>query len=74
MLIMDLQLEEISKGNNLTLEMLANEKLLEKLHRITVNFNNTEIRGEYKGFDYTIDKDLNAKTHRYFIIEFKKLI
>ncbi len=62
MTIMDIQIEEISKGNNVTLESLAGEdgQLANKLEGITAILNDTEINGEYKGYEYTIDSNLKV--------------
>lgn len=54
MAIMDIQMEEIPKGNNVTLESLANGQLVAKLTEITADLGTDEITGEYKDYDYTI--------------------
>ena len=54
-------MEEIPKGNNVTLETLANGKLVEKLTDITATLGTNEITGEYKNYDYTIDSNLKVK-------------
>lgn len=54
MAIMDIQMGEIPKGNNVTLESLANGQLLEKLTGITADLGTDEVTGEYKDYDYTI--------------------
>ena len=56
--ILDLQTEEITLGENLTHEKLA-EKLQEKLD-ITTEVDGNEITGEYQGYDYTIDERFNV--------------
>ena len=63
MAIMDIQAEEIGKGNNVILETLVSEpnKLLEnRLEGITAILNNNEITGEYKGYEYKIDEKLKV--------------
>ena len=57
--IMEIQMEEVSKGKDEILEILANGKLEEKLEGITAQLSN-EITGEYKGYNYTIDDKLNV--------------
>lgn len=59
--IQEIQIEEIPKGNNVTLETLANGKLVEKLTDITATLGTNEITGEYKNYDYTIDSNLNVE-------------
>lgn len=58
--IIDIQMEEIKKGNSTTLEVLIKNKLENRLEDITTELNNNEITGEYKGYDYTIDDKLNV--------------
>lgn len=63
MAIMEIQMEEIEKGNKVTLETLANkyhEELSKKLDEITIQLNEDEITGEYKGYEYKIDKNLKV--------------
>lgn len=59
--IQEIHMEEIPKGNNVTLETLANGKLVEKLTDITATLGTNEITGEYKNYDYTIDSNLNVE-------------
>lgn len=59
--IQEIHMEEIPKGNNVTLETLANGKLVEKLTDITATLGTNEITGEYKNYDYTIDSNLKVK-------------
>ena len=63
-----IQAEELSKGNKVTLETLAGSEeepgQLENskdLEGITAKLNVEEITGEYKGYDYTIDKKLKVR-------------
>ncbi len=85
MAILDIQLEEKSRENDVTLETLANLQLREKLENIIAELSNEEIIGEYKGYNYTIDKNFNVnivektiekvyKTARYLIIEVEGLV
>ncbi len=60
MAIMDIQIEEIEKGNNVTLETLENKQLANKLDNITAQLRNNEIIGEYKGYEYIINKKLEV--------------
>lgn len=63
MAIMEIQMEEIEKGKKVTLETLANnnrEELMKKLEEITIEWNNNEITGEYKGYEYKIDENLKV--------------
>ncbi len=61
MAIQEIQVEEIPKGNNVTLESLANEQLVLKLKDITAELGTNEITGEYKNYDYTIDSNLKVE-------------
>lgn len=58
--IINIQAEELSKGNNVTLETLAHGQLENKLEGITTQLNNNEITGEYKGYEYIIDNNLKV--------------
>ena len=60
MAIQEIQTEELPKGNNVTLETLAEGQLESKLKDITVELENDEINGEYKDYEYTIDSNLNV--------------
>lgn len=63
MAIMEIQIDQIEKGNKVTLETLGNEEsgeLIKKLNEITIELNNNEIIGEYKGYEYTIDDKFNV--------------
>ena len=60
MAIQEIQAEELPKGNNVTLDTLADEKLESKLEDITVELVEDEINGEYKNYEYTIDSNLNV--------------
>ena len=60
MAIQEIQTEELSKGNNVTLETLANGQLEDILKDITVELVEDEINGEYKNYEYTIDSNLNV--------------
>ncbi len=63
MAIMEIQIEEGEKGNKVTLETLGNEyyeELSKKLNEITIQLNEDEITGEYKGYEYKIDKNLSV--------------
>ena len=59
MAIQEIQIEEISKGNNMTLEAITS-KLENKLNGITAEFDNNEITGEYKSHTYKIDSNLKV--------------
>lgn len=62
--IQEIQVEEVPKGNNVTLETLANAnngQLVLKLEDITATLGTNEITGEYKNYDYTIDSNLKVK-------------
>ena len=61
MAIQEIQVEEIPKGNNVTLESLANGQLVSKLKDITAELGTNEITGEYKDYDYTIDSNLKVE-------------
>lgn len=53
--IQEIQVEEVPKGNNVTLETLANNgQLVSKLEDITATLGTNEITGEYKDYDYII--------------------
>ena len=58
--IQEIQIEEIPKGNNVTLETLSNGQLQSKLTGITATLENNEITGEYKSYYYKIDSNLNV--------------
>ncbi len=60
MAIMGIQMEEIQKGNNVTLDSLASGQLVENLEGITAELENDEIIGEYKDYNYKIDENLNV--------------
>ena len=60
MAIQEIQTEELPKGNNVTLETLANGQLEDILKDITVELAEDEINGEYKNYEYTIDSNLNV--------------
>ncbi len=71
MVIMDIQVEEISKGNNVTLELL--EKVLpNKLKDIETELSNEKIDGTYKGYIYTIDKNLKVTINNQMTEEEEK--
>ena len=60
--IQEIQVEEVPKGNNVTLETLANNgQLVSKLEDITATLGTNEITGEYKDYDYTIDSNLKVE-------------
>lgn len=59
--IQEIQIEEIPKGNNVTLETLANGQLVAKLKDITAILGTDKITGEYKNYDYTIDLNLKVE-------------
>lgn len=59
--IQEIQVEEVTKGNNVTLETLANGQLVSKLEDITATLGTNEITGEYKDYDYTIDSNLKVE-------------
>ena len=58
--IQSIQTEEIYKGNSVTLETLAGGQLEKELKDITAELADGEINGEYKGYEYTIDSNLNV--------------
>ena len=58
--IQDIQVEEISKGNEVTLESLAGGQLESKLKDITAELADGEINGEYRDYEYTIDSKFNV--------------
>ena len=58
--IQNIQVEEIAKGNGVTLETLAGGQLEKELKDITVELTDGEINGEYKDYEYTIDSNLNV--------------
>ena len=58
--IQNIQVEEIAKGNVVTLETLAGGQLEKELKDITVELTDGEINGEYKDYEYTIDSNLNV--------------
>ena len=53
-------MDEIYKGNIVTLETLAGGQLAEKLTDITAELTEGEINGEYKNYEYTIDSNLEV--------------
>lgn len=57
--ILDIQAEEIAKGNKVTLETLANGQLQEKIEADSELEEDTII-GEYKGYEYQIDNNLEV--------------
>lgn len=57
--IADIQMEEIGKGNDLTLETIKNE-LPNRLEGITAELADPGIVGEYKEHQYTIDNQFNV--------------
>ena len=60
--IQEIQVEEVPKGNNVTLETLVNNRqLVLKLEDITATLGTNEITGEYKDYDYTIDSNLKVE-------------
>ena len=59
--IQEIQIEELPKGNNVTLESLADGQLVAKLIEITADLGTNEITGEYKNYDYTIDSNLKVE-------------
>ena len=60
--IQEIQVEEIPRGNSVTLETLANGQLVAKMTEgITATLNGNEITGEYKNYNYTIDSKFNVK-------------
>ncbi len=83
MAIMDIQAEELPKGKNVTLESLAgqgeengqleNHKDL-KEGNITANLDEDEITGEYKGYNYKIDKNLNVYIEKTIISQTSKKV
>lgn len=58
--IQDIQVEEISKGNGVTLNTLANGQLESRLQDIECTLENNEITGEYKDYEYTINSNLEV--------------
>ena len=58
--IQSIQVEEISKGNSVTLETLAGGQLQKELKDITAELTDGEINGEYKDYEYTIDSKFNV--------------
>ena len=58
--IKNIQVEEIAKGNGVTLETLAGGQLEKELKDITAELTDGEINGEYKDYEYTIDSNLNV--------------
>ena len=60
MAIQEIQAEELPKGNNVTLETLADGQLEEKLEDITVELEDDKINGEYKNYEYTINSNLEV--------------
>ncbi len=60
MAIMDIQIDQVPKGNEVTLESLVGGQLQEKLDGITAELSNNEIIGEYKDYNYSIDENLNV--------------
>ena len=59
--IQDIEVEEISKGNGVTLETIAGGQLENKLKDITAELDDDKINGEYSGYEYTIDSKFNVK-------------
>lgn len=58
--IMEIQTEEIPKGNPVNIETLANGQLTDRIEDIIVEIENDNIVGEYKGYEYTIDSNLKV--------------
>ena len=61
MAIMDIKLEEKSKGKDVTLNSLVNGQLSNKLRDITAELDIPGIVGEYKDHNYTIDDNFNVE-------------
>lgn len=59
--IQEIQIEELPKGNQVTLESLANGQLQNKLEGIIADKINNEIQGEYKDYEYTIDEKFKVE-------------
>ena len=59
--IMDIQLEEMSKGKDVTLDSLVDGQLSNKLGDITAELGIPGIVGEYKDYNYTIDDNFNVE-------------
>lgn len=58
--IVDIQTEELARGNFVTLEKLANRDLVNKLAGIEATLENNEIIGSYKEYEYVIDKNFKV--------------
>ncbi len=61
MAIVTIQMGEMEKGKAVTLDTLADGKLESELDEIEVNLEVDEIIGEYKNYEYTIDKNLKVE-------------
>ena len=60
MAIQEIQIDELSKGNNITLDVI-NKELSNKLDGIIItNSDSNGITGEYKGYEYFIDSDFGV--------------
>lgn len=62
--IMEIQIEEKEKLNEVTLETLAQGQLENKLEGITSILNENEIMGEYKGYEYKIDENFKVTVEK----------
>lgn len=60
LVITDIQIKQSGQGNKVNLETLKNGQLESRLEEITVELENNEIIGEYKGYEYTIDNKLKV--------------
>lgn len=59
--IVEIQTEELPRGNKVTLETLVNGQLQDKLQDILAEMGNDEIHGEYKNYDYIIDHNFRVE-------------
>ena len=59
--IVDIQAEELSKGNSVTVQTLQNGQLANKLQGIVAELKENQICGEYKEYDYIIKENLEVE-------------
>ena len=59
--IHEIQIEEIPKGNDVTIQSLANGQLAKKLTEIIATIDGDKIVGEYKEYDYIIYSNLKVE-------------
>ena len=66
--IMSIKIREISKGNEVTLQSLANGQLVEEMQtQISATLEQGQVVGEYKEYEYIIDQNYNVTIMDYVV-------